>query len=144
MTLFQFVCLFELYGAFPRCGHIAMGPACTRGPNVFFLSAATLEYHAVGTRQSWLGFTSHQQRCHLETAPPFTVPCKGREVRFLHVPTGNRTPGRRMVVHYSTAAPRQLHTLDLTCHIIQTQDRPVVVLSVNAERQTRCLTTTSF
>ena len=30
----------------------------------------------------WLCFTSHRQRCHLETAPPFTVPCEGREVRF--------------------------------------------------------------
>ena len=33
-----------------------------------------------------LCFTSHRQRGHLETAPPFTmftVPCKGREARFL-------------------------------------------------------------
>ena len=29
----------------------------------------------------WLCFTSHRQRGHLETAPPFTVPCEGREVR---------------------------------------------------------------
>ena len=29
---------------------------------------------------------SHQQRGHLETATPFTVPCEGRrrEARFLH------------------------------------------------------------
>ena len=26
------------------------------------------------------------------------------------VPTGNRTPGRRVAVHYATAAPRKLHT----------------------------------
>ena len=26
-------------------------------------------------------FTSLQQRGHLETAPPFTVPCKGHEAR---------------------------------------------------------------
>ena len=26
-----------------------------------------------------LCFTSLQQRCHLETAPLFTVPCEGRE-----------------------------------------------------------------
>ena len=32
----------------------------------------------------WLWFTSHQQRGHLETAPPLTVPCKGHEVWFLH------------------------------------------------------------
>ena len=28
-----------------------------------------------------LCLTSHQQRGHLETAPPFTVPCEGREAR---------------------------------------------------------------
>ena len=27
----------------------------------------------------WLCFTSHRQQGHLETAPPFTVPCEGRE-----------------------------------------------------------------
>ena len=26
------------------------------------------------------------------------------------VPTGNRTPGRRMAVHYVTAEPRKLHS----------------------------------
>ena len=29
----------------------------------------------------WLCFTSLRQRGHLETAPPFTVPCEGREAR---------------------------------------------------------------
>ena len=28
-----------------------------------------------------LCLTSHRQRGHLETAPPFTVPCEGREAR---------------------------------------------------------------
>ena len=28
-----------------------------------------------------LGFTSHQQRGHLETALPFTLPCEGRKAR---------------------------------------------------------------
>ena len=28
-----------------------------------------------------LCFTSLQQRGHFETAPPFTVPCEGREAR---------------------------------------------------------------
>ena len=42
-------------------------------------------------------------------SPPFTVPCKGREARFYTVPTGYRTPGRRVAVHYTTAAPRKLH-----------------------------------
>ena len=30
---------------------------------------------------SCLCFTSLQQRGHLEKAPPFTVPCEGREAR---------------------------------------------------------------
>ena len=34
----------------------------------------------------WLCFTSHRQRGHLETAPPFGVPCEEREDRFLHRP----------------------------------------------------------
>ena len=29
----------------------------------------------------WLCLTSHQQRGHLEMAPPFTVPCEGRDAR---------------------------------------------------------------
>ena len=29
----------------------------------------------------WLCLTSHRQRGHSETAPPFTVPCEGREAR---------------------------------------------------------------
>ena len=29
----------------------------------------------------WLCLTSHRQRGHLETAPPFTVPCEGLEAR---------------------------------------------------------------
>ena len=51
-----------------------------------------------------LCFTSLQHRGHLETAPPFTVPCEGHTL-----PTGNRTPGRRVAVHYAIAAPRKLH-----------------------------------
>ena len=34
-----------------------------------------LQYWLVG----WLCLTSHRQRGHLETAPPFTVPCEGCE-----------------------------------------------------------------
>ena len=29
----------------------------------------------------WLCLTSHRQRGHLETVPPFTVPCEGCEAR---------------------------------------------------------------
>ena len=34
-----------------------------------------------------------QQRGHLETAPPFTVPCEGREARFLHRSQRESNPG---------------------------------------------------
>ena len=44
----------------------------------------------------------------------FTVPCEGQEARFYTVPTGNRTPGRRVTVHYTAAAPRQLHPMTIT------------------------------
>ena len=33
------------------------------------------------TMVGWLCFTSHRQRGHLVTAPPFTVPCEGHEAR---------------------------------------------------------------
>ena len=56
-----------------------------------------------------LCFTSLQQRAHLETAPPFTVPSKDVKLGKYTVPTGNRTPGRHMAVHYATTAPRKLH-----------------------------------
>ena len=36
----------------------------------------------------WL-VVSHRQQGHLETAPPFTVPCEGHKARFYAVPTGN-------------------------------------------------------
>ena len=36
----------------------------------------------LGWLVGWLCFTFHQQRGHLETAPPFTVPCKGWLVVF--------------------------------------------------------------
>ena len=38
----------------------------------------------------WLCFTSHRQRGHLETAPPCTVPCKGREAwQSITLPLGH-------------------------------------------------------
>ena len=41
-------------------------------------------------------------------ARSFTVPWEGGD--FYTVPTGNRTPGRRVAIHYTTAAQHQLHT----------------------------------
>ena len=56
---------------------------------------------------------SHRQRGHLETPPPFTVPCERVKLGFYTVPTENLTLGRHVAVHYTTAAPRQLHSVPL-------------------------------
>ena len=57
-----------------------------------------------------LCFTSHRQRGHLETAPHLLSHAKDEKLGFYTVPTGNRTSVRRVAVHYTTAAPRQLPT----------------------------------
>ena len=58
----------------------------------------------------WFCFTSHQQQGHSETAPPFTVPCEGREARFLHrsYQESNPRTSRGSSLHYRcvTPAPR--------------------------------------
>ena len=56
----------------------------------------------------WLYLMSHRQRGHLETAPPFIVPCEEHEAQYLHRSHQESNPGRCMAVHYTTAAPRQL------------------------------------
>ena len=40
-----------------------------------------------------------------------------KDVKFgkYTVPTGNRTPGRRVAVHYATSAPRKLHSKSSLC-----------------------------
>ena len=49
---------------------------------IFSLNTSTeLSLGSVGWLVGWLSVTSHRQRGHLETAPPFTVPCEGREAR---------------------------------------------------------------
>ena len=45
------------------------------------------------TNVGWLCLTSHRQRGHLETAPPFTVPCEGREARYIHRSDRELNPG---------------------------------------------------
>ena len=56
----------------------------------------------------WLCFTSHRQRGHLETAPHLLSIVKDVKLGNYTFPTGNQTPGRRVAVHYATAAPRKL------------------------------------
>ena len=60
----------------------------------------------VGWLVGWLCFTSHRQRGHLATATRLLSLAKDLKLGFYTVPTGNRTPGRRVAVHYTTAAPR--------------------------------------
>ena len=47
------------------------------------IDSTLLPLPSFGWFVGWLCFTSHRQRCLLETASPFTVPCEGHEVRFL-------------------------------------------------------------
>ena len=56
-----------------------------------------------------LCFMSHRQRGHLGMAPPFTVPCEGHKARFSHSYHRELNPGRRVAVHYTSAAPPKLH-----------------------------------
>ena len=55
----------------------------------------------------WLCFKSHRQRGHLETAPPFTVPCEGREARLIHRTHRESNPGlsRGSPLHFRCATP---------------------------------------
>ena len=55
----------------------------------------------------WLCSTSHRQQGHLETTPTFTVPCKGREARFLHRShrESNPRPSHGSPLHYRCATP---------------------------------------
>ena len=59
----------------------------------------------------WLCLTSHRQQGHLETAPHLLSLAKDVKLDKFTVPTGNWTPGRRMAVHYVTAALRKLHCI---------------------------------
>ena len=68
----------------------------------------TLYYFSM-TVVGWLCFMSHRQRGHLETALQFTVPCEGRVAGFSRRSHRGSNPGCPVAVHYTTAAPCQLH-----------------------------------
>ena len=59
---------------------------------------------------NWLCFAFHRQRGHLETEPPFTVPCGGREARFLHRSHRELNPGpsRGSPLHHRCSITRCL------------------------------------
>ena len=72
----------------------------------FKLFHNSLAYHYILV--GWLCFMPHRLRGHLKIAPHLLSLAKDVKLGFYTVPTGNRTPGRRVAVHYTTAAPRQL------------------------------------
>ena len=59
----------------------------------------------------WLCLASHGQRGHLETAPPFTVPCEGREALFLHCShqESNLGPSHGSPLHNRRATQAPMH-----------------------------------
>ena len=62
----------------------------------------SIDFRLVG----WLSFTSHRQRGHLETAPPFPLPCEGHEARLIHHShrESNPWPSRGSPLRYRCAA----------------------------------------
>ena len=64
----------------------------------------------------WLYLASHRQHGHLDKAPPFTVPCDGREAQFLHLSHRELNPGpsRGSTLQYRCAMPAPMQKcLDL-------------------------------
>ena len=59
----------------------------------------------------WLCFTSYRQRCHLEMAPHLLSLVKDVKLGFYTVPTGKRTPGCPVAVHYTPAPHIKRKTL---------------------------------
>ena len=66
----------------------------------------------------WLCLTSHRQRGQLETAPPFTVPCEGREASFLY--RSHRESNRRLSYDTSAQLQQQLCSTRVRKLIIET------------------------
>ena len=62
-----------------------------------------------------LCFTSLKQRSHLGTHPHLLSLTKDVKLGKYTVPTGNRTQGRRVAVHYANAAPHKLHYIISYC-----------------------------
>ena len=60
----------------------------------------------------WLCFMSHQQQGHLEKKPSFTVPCMDVKLGKYTIPTGDRTPARRVAVHLHYLCARQATLLE--------------------------------
>ena len=66
----------------------------------------------------WLCFTSYRQRGYLETTPHLLSLANDVKLGFKTVTTGNRTPGYRVAVHYTTTAPRQLHCMHILAVVL--------------------------
>ena len=49
--------------------------------NAYVTCVSSFNLISSGWLVGWLCLASYRQRGHLETAPPFTVPCEGLEAR---------------------------------------------------------------
>ena len=115
-------------------------PACSKRPNEWLFSAATLDFFLC----LFVFYVPSTARSFRDGTPHLLSLAKDVELGKYTVSTGNRTPGRRVAVQYATDAPRKLHCCHTgmpmlqmrhgipPSHIIQTQDqsRSVAVLSV--------------
>ena len=61
----------------------------------------------IGLVQDWL-VVFYVPSTRLETAPPFTVPCEGREALCLHQRESSPGPSRGSPLHYCCATPTPL------------------------------------
>ena len=85
--------------------------------------------HDINWLVGCLCFTSHRQRGHIEMAPPFTVPCEGREARFLlcsHLESNPRPP-RGSPLHYRCATPAPL-MMSIPSKVIKTAESLFIYL----------------
>ena len=75
---------------------------------IHYIEVGRLFYSSyIGWSVGLLCFTSHRQRGHLETEPPFTVPSEGRGPMFLHRSHRESNPGpsRGSPSYFFNAAP---------------------------------------
>ena len=77
----------------------------------------------------WLCLTSHRQRGHLETAPPFTVPCEGREARYIHRSDRDLNPGpsHGSPLRYRCATQAPHHFLEHYTNYVDTHEHSVFI-----------------
>ena len=86
---------------------------------------------------------SHRQRGHLETAPPFTVPCKGREARLIHHTHQESNSGlsRGSPLHYRCTTPAPLSLCTEVLGNAIRQEKSIVGITIrNNDFENTCTT----